>query len=236
MRNFYLLTFIFIASHLLYAQEEDTKQKQGRFEISYATVGAFEVYSSSVPDETFHTSPFFSRDFPFIHPDEPDNYISLRYIFNTNNENKWSTAIAIDYLHTKPNRFDSGAGDLNGLYLANGYTQLGLGVGLYYNLSKRIILNTLFSTGPMLSNPNWDGKEYISYKNLTPFLPHSYQITGWGFTNTLAADILFGNHFAITGTFILHYDESKKLRATDGTSASFHSFIHSFGIGFKIRL
>ena len=77
MRNFYLLTFIFIASHLLYAQEEDTKQKQGRFEISYATVGAFEVYSSCVPDETFHTSPFFSRDFPFIHPDEPDNYIYL---------------------------------------------------------------------------------------------------------------------------------------------------------------
>ena len=124
--------------------------------------------------------------------------------------------------------------DMNNNNKDNAYVSI-----IYISLSRtiwQIIINTLFSTGPMLSNPNWDGKEYISYKNLTPFLPHSYQITGWGFTNTLAADILFGNHFAITGTFVLHYDESKKLRATDGTSASFHSFIHSFGIGFKIRL
>lgn len=35
---------------------------------------------------------------------------------------------------------------------------------------------------------------------------------------------------------ILHYDKSRELRVKDGAKGGFHSLIHSFGLGSKIRL
>ena len=78
----------------------------------------------------------------------------MRYKLAKKTTSKFSLALGIEYLHTKPNRFDEKAGELSGLYLANGYTQLGLGVGVYFNYSKDIVFNSTLSTGPMLSNPN----------------------------------------------------------------------------------
>jgi hypothetical protein len=236
-RNFKTaLILTLLISITTYAQKsEEIDTRKGRFEIGYTLLDAFALYSGNIPDEAFHTNKFFSKDFPYIHPDEPDNLIFIRYVFNKKPGNKFSYSAGIEYLHTKPNRFDEGAGVLDGLYLANGYTQVGLGFGLYYDLSKKIIFNTILSTGPMLSNPNWDNKEYIPYKKLTPFLSSNYQITGWGLTNTTAIDVLLGERFALIATFALHYDKSRELRATDGSKGSFHSLIHSFGFGGKIR-
>ena len=63
----------------------------------------------------------------------------MRYKLAKKTPSKFSLALGIEYLHTRPNRFDEKAGELSGLYLANGYTQLGLGVGVYFNYSKDII-------------------------------------------------------------------------------------------------
>jgi len=77
---------------------------------------------------------------------------------------KFSLALGIEYLHTKPNKFNEKVSELSGLYLVNGYTQLGSGVRVYFKYSKDIVFNSTFSTEPMLSNPNWKNNEYIPYK------------------------------------------------------------------------
>ena len=234
MKNTVLLKALLIPCFLIGQNELEIKTtSESRYEFGYSIISPFMVYSSSIPDETFHTSSFFSRDFPFIHPDEPDNYVYIRRVFKKNSKSKWGMSVGLEYLHTKPNRFDEGAGSLSGLYLADGYTQIGPGFGVYYDLSDELILQTVISAGPMLSSPDWEGKEYVPYKVLTPFLVNKYQVTGWGFTQSIGIDYLIGNRFAFTGYFILHYDKSRPLRATDGTEASFHSLIHSFGFGIK---
>jgi hypothetical protein len=230
------VTALFLSTIVFAQQTPETKNNRGSFEFGYSSLAAFGQYSGNIPKETFHTTSFFQRDFPFIQPDEPDNFAYVRYKLAKKTPSKFSLALGIEYLHTKPNRFDEKAGKLSGLYLANGYTQLGLGVGVYFNYSKDIVFNSTFSTGPMLSNPNWRNNEYIPYKVITPFLPNKFQLTGWGITNSTGLDVLIGKRFAITATFILHYDKSRELRAKDGAKGSFHSLIHSFGIGSKIRL
>ena len=235
MKKIALFTFILFMVVTTYAQKKGDKLLKGRFEIGYTILTVPVLNASDIPGESFHTSKYFNSKPPFIHPDEPDNYVFIRYVFNREEEKKLSFCTGLEYLHTKPNRFDKDANELEGLYLANGYTQLGLGLGLYYKMSKLFLFNTTLSSGPMFSNPNWKNKEYTSYKG-TSFLAKKYQITGWGFTNNFSLDMLLGKRFVINATFILHFDKSRELRATDGTKGSFHSFSHSFGIGGKIRL
>lgn len=232
MKKTYCISLAIVLAFSLHAQEEETiKKRKGDFYFGYSFMAPFIEYIGTIPDETFHTSSFFSPDFPFIKPDEPDNHIYFRYVFRPKELSKWSYGFGIEYLHTKPNRFDKGAGVLEGLYLGDGYTQLGLGVGVNYQFSKDIFFSSFFSTGPMVSNPDWEGKTYIPYKVLTPFLVNKYQITGWGATNTTMATIQLGKWFLLSATLALHYDKSRALRATDGTSGSFAALVHSFGLG-----
>lgn len=87
----------------------------------------------------------------------------------------------------------------------------------------------------MVSCPDWEGKTYVPYKVITPFLVNKYQVTGWGITNTTMATIQIGRWFLLTATLALHYDKSRELRATDGTSGSFSALVHSFGLGVGAR-
>ena len=126
MKNTVLLKALLIPCFLIGQNELEIKTtSESRYQFGYSIISPFMVYSSSIPDETFHASSFFSRDFPFIHPDEPDNYVYIRRVFKKNSKSKWGMSVGLEYLHTKPNRFDEGAGSLSGLYLADGYTQIG---------------------------------------------------------------------------------------------------------------
>ena len=115
-------------------------------------------------------------------------------------------------------------------------TQLGLGVGVSFNYFKDIVFNSTFSTQLKPLSTNLKNNECIPYKVITPFLPNKFQLTGWRSTNNTSLYILIGKRFAVSATFILHYDKSRGLRAKDGSKGSFHSLIHSFGIASKIRL
>jgi len=227
-----LLIIVLFSFSASYGQQEEKKKNKGRIEFNYTIVDPFSVYASTIPDETFHTTDFFKKTFPFIQPDEPDNLIYIRYVFKPIKDGKFSLALGLGYLHTKPDRFGEGAGVLKGLYLANGYTQIGVGVGLYYDFLNRIKFHTMLNSGPMFSNPNWKGKTYMPYKSIS-FLPNNYQVTGWGVSNSMGIDVVLLKWLALTADFIIDYDQSRELRATDGTHGNFHSFIHSVGFGMK---
>lgn len=112
MRKTYFIIIALLVALSLNAQEETVKKRNGGFSCGYTILAAFTEYISTIPDETFHTSNFFSRDFSFIKPDETDNHIYLRYLLPPKEQRKWSFGFGVEYLHTKPNRFDEGAGVL----------------------------------------------------------------------------------------------------------------------------
>ena len=108
----------------LFLHNKHLKQKtnRGGFEFGYSTFAAFGQYSGNITKESFHSISFFRRVFHFIQPDESDNFTYVRYKLAKKTPSKFSLALGIEYLHTKPNRFDVKAGELSGLYLASGHT------------------------------------------------------------------------------------------------------------------
>lgn len=73
------VTALFLSAIVFAQQTPETKTNRGRFEFGYSSLAAFGQYSGNIPKETFHTTSFFQRDFPFIQPDEPDNFAYVRY-------------------------------------------------------------------------------------------------------------------------------------------------------------
>ena len=80
MKKLILFVTTLMLSALVFAQQTpEPKTNRGRFEFGYSSLAAFGQYSGNIPKETFHTTSFFQRDFPFIQPDEPDNLVYVRY-------------------------------------------------------------------------------------------------------------------------------------------------------------
>ncbi|MEQ1746751.1 MAG: DUF6443 domain-containing protein, partial [Saprospiraceae bacterium] len=146
--------------------------------------------------------------------DEPASMIKMSKEFALTG--KLSVRASIFDLHLKPNQLNSG------LYLGNGYTQIGFGSEIVFKPMKWVNFESGLFVGGMFSDPEFrsnaqPSKSYVQYSNLTPFLPHAYQLTGFGLTLTGGVSANFTNRNALTIGFFVHGDMSRKLRASDGT-------------------
>lgn len=157
---------------------------------------------------------------PFIFKyDEPSSVYHIRYWMNI--EKKWSYAIGISAAHLKPDELESG------LYLGNGYNQIGPSFAIKRNIFPFCRYATLsftsaLSVGYMITDPvnhNIE-REYIAYNTIIPkFMlkkgANAYQITGYGSTLYETFDLKMTKILSFYTGVLLQYSISKPLRSRD---------------------
>jgi len=210
----------------------DKTKKDRSWEFYYGLRPKATTIASSQP-VTFHNTSMFSKKFPYIKPDEPATQIAISVIVPTDNPSIDYGFGFFDY-HLKPDELS------DGLYLANGYTQIGGSFSVYYRPDGGpFSCNLTVANGFMFSNPDYRGNPnvtYVAYKNLTPFLPNSYQVTGYGGTVVGMINYKVTKNYSVYFGATVHGDVSRPLRSSDGTSQRLNTLSGTIVAGAKFTI